>query len=68
MPLTEASLKAAIKAALNDTEAAAKEELDAKDVLAAKLAKAIIDELKENAVVIGTCPPTGGPLTGGRIT
>ena len=30
--------------------------------------KDLLDHLKKNAVVTGTCPPSGGQLTGGRIT
>lgn len=28
----------------------------------------ILDEIADNAVVTGTCPPNGGPLTGGSIS
>ena len=32
------------------------------------LAAAIVARLTSDAVVTGTCPPNGGPLTSGRIT
>ena len=32
------------------------------------LAAAIVTRLTSDAVVTGTCPPNGGPLTSGRIT
>ena len=28
----------------------------------------ILDEIADNALVTGTCPPNGGPLTGGSIS
>jgi hypothetical protein len=37
------------------------------DKIAGAIAKAVIDELKA-AIVTGTCPSGGGPLTQGKIT
>ncbi|WP_165585080.1 hypothetical protein [Chryseobacterium sp. FH2] len=37
------------------------------DKIAGAIANAVIEELKA-AVVTGTCPPNGGPLTLGKIT
>jgi hypothetical protein len=36
--------------------------------LATAIANAVVDQLKTNAVVLGTCPAGGGPLTLGTIT
>lgn len=36
-------------------------------VFATEFAKAVVQELQQNADVVGTCPPSGGPLTGGMI-
>lgn len=33
-----------------------------------KVAKAMTDHITKNALVTGTCPPNGGPLTLGKVT
>lgn len=67
MAISEERLKKRIK----DTMAKCQKETDnpddSLDKIAEAIAGAVIDELKA-AVVTGTCPPNGGPLTLGKIT
>lgn len=71
MPITEISLSNAIENAFLQTKNLAITGASGDAIIKLQsqlLAKAIIDELKNNAVVIGVCPPTGGPLLNGKIT
>lgn len=46
----------------NDVEASTRQ--TAIDIIVGE----ILDEISDNALVTGTCPPNGGPLTGGSIS
>ena len=77
MPMTGAGLKAAIDAvSFDEPEISADETgeeyrmrlLSLEDGNREKLLDALIDYIKANATVTGTCPAGGGPLTLGRVT
>ncbi|MDE2846013.1 MAG: hypothetical protein OXO51_04830 [Gemmatimonadota bacterium] len=72
MPLDKTRCRNAIIARLNSSftvesgqnDVAADDRQTAIDIIVEE----IFDEIENNALVTGTCPPSGGPLTGGSIT
>jgi hypothetical protein len=67
---TEAALAAKIDTELTAEFPIGLRDIDPADRLRASeaIARAIIDHLTtESLTVIGTCPPAGGPLTGGKL-
>jgi len=72
MPLDKTRCRDAIIARLNSSftvgadqnNVAAADRQTAIDIIVDE----IFDEIENNALVTGTCPPNGGPLTGGSIT
>lgn len=71
--LTTAGLAAAIVAAQDAVSPAAETDSGISGAAvrqenAQALADAIVGYLLANAVVVGVCPPGGGPLTGGKLT
>lgn len=67
MAISEQRLKQTIKEAMEICQIEKEDPNGSLDKIAGAIAKAVIDELKA-AVVTGTCPPNGGPLTLGKIT
>lgn len=67
MAISEQRLKQTIKEAMETCQLEENDPNGSLDKIAGAIAKAVIDELKA-AVVTGTCPPNGGPLTLGKIT
>lgn len=67
MAISEQRLKHTIKEAMEICQIEKDDPNSSLDKIAGAIAKAVIDELKA-AVVTGTCPPNGGPLTLGKIT
>lgn len=73
MALTAAGLKSAIVAQMNSASATGTTDQGVagsaqRDAFAGAIATAVIDYLKSNTVVTGTCPSGGGPLAAGLIT
>lgn len=67
MAISEDRLKKRIKDAMTKCQKEIDNPNDSLDKIAEAIAGAVIDELKA-AIITGTCPPNGGPLTLGKIT
>ncbi|SMC75489.1 hypothetical protein [Chryseobacterium sp. YR221] len=67
MAISEDRLKKRIKDAMIKCQKETDNPDGSLDKIAEAIANAVIEELKA-AVVTGTCPPNGGPLTLGKIT
>lgn len=67
MAISEERLKKRIKDTMTDCQKETGDPDGSLDKIAEAIANAVIEELKA-AVVTGTCPPNGGPLTLGKIT
>ena len=70
MALSESTLATAIRDELDDEFPIGDRDIDSdtRQKFADALAAAIVSHLTSDAVVTGTCPSNGGPLTSGRIT
>ncbi|MEX6627574.1 hypothetical protein [Tenacibaculum salmonis] len=66
MALNEERLTAKIKTVITECALEKSSAEVSKEKFAISLSKAIISELK-TAIVTGVCPPSGGPLTNGKI-
>ena len=66
MAISEQRLKKTIKEAMETCRNETDNPDTSLEKIAGAIAKAVIDELNA-AVITGTCPPNGGPLTAGKI-
>jgi hypothetical protein len=66
MPINQNRLKNAILDAIDQCQQETEDANAAKDIFASAIANAVVTEMT-SATVIGTCPSSGGPLTGGKL-
>lgn len=68
MALDRSLIKDRIKAKLEEIEQLESTDEDANLEKFVEIFLILLDELKQNATVVGVCSGNGGPLTNGKIT